>query len=212
MHAVAYTVWLAVIWTAYVAWGYPHLAGMSAGFSVAIGESCRFLIFTAPLFVIFQSRSPWRALGVRIPPGRWLIGGLLVAATWAAVSLFLASRIQHRTFNGVPEIAFWFTGFSTATVIEEVSFRGYFTQQLSRYGSRFAIVASSVLFVLIHFPGWYLLNLLPGYRAYLSHSLSILLLGVALGWLFLKCGSIWPGVILHAVNNLAAALTSAGGG
>lgn len=33
-------------------------------------------------------------------------------------------------------------------------------------------------------------------------SFEIFLMGVALAYIFEQCGSLWPGIMLHAINNI----------
>ncbi len=81
-----------------------------------------------------------------------------------------------------------------ATVIiapfsEEVIFRGFLQHFLERYWQDItkAVLVTSLGFAMIHLnPGWII---------------QIYLLGVILGYLAWKTGSIVPGLILHALNN-----------
>ena len=81
-----------------------------------------------------------------------------------------------------------------ATVIiapfsEEVIFRGFLQQFLEGYWQDItkAVLVTSLCFAMIHLnPGWII---------------QIYLLGVILGYLAWKTGSIVPGLILHALNN-----------
>ena len=71
---------------------------------------------------------------------------------------------------------------------EEIAFRGYLqTTLLSRRGPAVAIVASSVLFAVIHLDP----VRLP----------ALLVLGAVFGWLAWRSGSLWPAVAAHAANN-----------
>ena len=74
-------------------------------------------------------------------------------------------------------------------VFEEVAFRGFLLARLTPLlGTRDALLLQATLFAIIHvspvvFP---------------SH----FLIGLCLGWLRLRTGSLWPGVVLHAAWNL----------
>ena len=85
-----------------------------------------------------------------------------------------------------------------APLAEEVAFRGYVLSALrTRLPARAAVVGSAVLFAAMHldpvrFP-------------------AVLVLGLYLGWLAWRSGSIWPAVAAHAVNNGLGALVIAAG-
>ncbi len=81
-----------------------------------------------------------------------------------------------------------------APLTEEMVFRGFFQGQLEagyRDATR-AVVFSALLFMLLHFNPWW--------------ALQIYVLGMVLGYLTWRTGSIWPAVILHASNNMLAVL------
>lgn len=79
-----------------------------------------------------------------------------------------------------------------APFVEEVVFRGFFQGQLEQ-GFRDvtrAVLFSALLFTVLHFNPWW--------------SLQIYLLGMVLGYLAWRTGSIWPSFVVHAVNNSLA--------
>ncbi len=86
---------------------------------------------------------------------------------------------------------------STAVVpalIEEIALRGIIMQPLRRYGDWFAILASSLIFGLMH------CNLLQIPFAFIA--------GIAIGYAVIVTESVWTGVIIHFFNNaFAVALT-----
>ncbi len=76
----------------------------------------------------------------------------------------------------------------SAGVAEELFFRGYVQQRLvARLGAAGGIVIASVLFALAHFDP--------------HHSAFALAFGLFIGYVVLITGSIWPGILAHAVNN-----------
>nr|WP_251047073.1 CPBP family intramembrane glutamic endopeptidase [Hymenobacter sp. ISL-91] len=76
-------------------------------------------------------------------------------------------------------------------VLEEVLFRGVMLQGLLRHQRPWvAIGQQALLFGLIHFNP--------------AQSLSAFLIGLLLGWLCYRTGSLLPGIGIHALNNLLA--------
>lgn len=201
-----YVIWLFAGWTTYVAYIYPLLGDSSSLIRTAIGELFRLIIFVSPFLLIFRKWFPVVELRAELPSKSAMQTGLIVAIAWASASLIFAIIGLQKQYSGLPDIYFWLTGFSIATVIEEIVFRGYFVNQLLAFGSTAAIGLSSVIFVLIHYPGWLLLGTHATVHSFVTASASIFLLGVVLGILLIKTGSIWPCVMVHAANNLAAVL------
>ena len=85
---------------------------------------------------------------------------------------------------------------SVGPLVEELLFRGVLLSALiPRCGRWGAAVLSSLAFALAHLPGL-------GWAPFAVPAL--LLLALALAWLRLRSGSLWPGVVAHAVHNLVA--------
>jgi len=84
-----------------------------------------------------------------------------------------------------------FVGIITAPIIEEILFRGFIISALNRYKQAFAILTSIIFFSLAHFLGYgwgsviftFFWSLLPTY-------------------LYVKTKSIYPGILLHILNNI----------
>ncbi|MCL2508977.1 MAG: CPBP family intramembrane metalloprotease [Oscillospiraceae bacterium] len=71
---------------------------------------------------------------------------------------------------------------------EEFAMRGVIMQPLRRFGDRFALVISSMVFALMHG------NLVQIPFAFIA--------GIAIGYFTISTGTIWTGVIIHILNNL----------
>jgi membrane protease YdiL (CAAX protease family) len=70
---------------------------------------------------------------------------------------------------------------------EEFLFRGVVTNALLRYGPWVSVIGSAVIFALLHGINF----VLP----------AAFIVGLITAELFRRSGSVWPGVIVHAVNN-----------
>jgi membrane protease YdiL (CAAX protease family) len=105
----------------------------------------------------------------------------------------IARGMEFLTFSSPVEALLVILGaVLLAPLVEEIVFRGFFQGQLEQ-GYRDptkAILFSSLLFTILHFNPWW--------------SLQIYLLGVVLGYLAWRTGSIWPSFVIHAVNNSLA--------
>jgi sodium transport system permease protein len=79
-------------------------------------------------------------------------------------------------------------------IAEEWFFRGYLFRALeARSGAAATILLSSLAFAALHVFG--------AAGVMLPRLLPSLLMGLALGWLAWRSGSVWPGMLLHALNN-----------
>ena len=75
---------------------------------------------------------------------------------------------------------------------EEFAFRGVIMQPLRKYGDRFAIMVSAVLFGLVH--------------GNIMQMPFAIVAGVALGYAGIVTGSMWTGIIIHFLNNFLSLL------
>ena len=89
-------------------------------------------------------------------------------------------------------ILLFFTLAVVPAFVEELLFRGVVLSNLLPYGRTTAIIASGMLFGLMH------QNV--GQIFYATAA------GIVLGWIYVKTQSIWPGVLLHFVNNFLSVL------
>jgi len=82
---------------------------------------------------------------------------------------------------------------STAIVpalVEEFALRGVVMQSLRKFGDKFAVVISAIVFSIIH--------------ANFEQIPFALVCGLALGYVVIRTNSIWAGVLLHFLNNFWA--------
>ncbi len=73
-------------------------------------------------------------------------------------------------------------------LIEETVIRGIIMQPLRKYGDKYAIIASALLFAVMH-----------GNMVQIPYTV---IGGLLLGYLAVVTGSLWPSIILHFINNL----------
>ncbi len=81
-----------------------------------------------------------------------------------------------------------------AAVSEEITLRGYVMGNLRKYGEKFAILASSLVFAVMH--------------GNLVQAPFALIAGFGLGYLSIKTGTIWTGIAIHAANNFISVAIS----
>ncbi|GAA1988519.1 type II CAAX endopeptidase family protein [Isoptericola halotolerans] len=142
-------------------------------------------------------RTTWRWVGVGVVAGivAFLLKGFLNAGIIAVTGF--SSDPQGDYYDaaggGLLPLILTFVFLSVLTPIgEELFFRGVVTNALLRYGPVIGVVSSSVFFALVH-----------GINMALP---SALVVGIIAAEAMRRSGSIWPAVIVHAVNNLGLPL------
>lgn len=126
------------------------------------------------------------------------IGGAVATFTIASIALFLLSHLLH-----VPQLRmtdeFVHQGYRLPTlilciavqpgVIEELAFRGVILTGLQHVLSPWeSIFVSALMFMIIHLS-------VPSFP-------HLFVIGMALGWLRVQTGSLYPGMLLHFTHNL----------
>lgn len=168
------------------------------------------------LLVVDTGALDWRAMGVRRPDGRalaemasgalWAVPVILVTIPVAAV---LAALLPVTPVSPLPPagetggfVVNLLAGAVVAPVGEEILFRGFATTAWARdLGASRALVRGAVFFAVVH-----ILTISGGSA---PEAIGLAAIGfvtrvpvaLALGWLFLRRGSIWVPVGLHAVFN-----------
>ena len=190
-------------WTTWVLYGYPRvqlLDPRTVGYALA-NLIVRSVIWLVPalLFIRYMDdRSPIEYLRLVQNWRRGIWAGLIVAAVnfVGSVARFGMPHVQTDAIT-------WNTLLSTSCaigLIEEVPFRGLVLQKLEpQFGWLLANLASALLFVLIHAPGW---TSLGTWRA--GSAIVVFGLGFVFGVAFRVSGSLWSAVIAHSTNDFFA--------
>jgi membrane protease YdiL (CAAX protease family) len=131
-------------------------------------------------------------LGLLLPP----LGGLITQ--WLAHGHAVTQNVEQLGHSATPglRMALALMVVSIGPLVEEVLFRGaLLSALLQRLPVGASVAACVLLFGAVHLPGlhfkWYALP-------------DLMLLALALCWLRLKSGSLWPAVLAHGVNNAVA--------
>lgn len=146
-------------------------------------------------FALRLPASPRRALGLT---------ALALLAIWGA-SAALAPFLNATDEQGlVPDewdpsragafVAFFAVVTLVTPVVEELTYRGLGFSLLAPYGPAAAVLGTGVLFALAH-------GLVAGLPV-------LTVFGVAVAWLRARTGSVYPGMLLHAVFNGTALVVS----
>lgn len=131
--------------------------------------------------------------------GVWVGIGLLILSATVQLGLREVGVVQTqlqafawiRNVSSLEFVLLLIMAAGLAPIAEEFFFRGYvFGSYARRYSPATAGVLSSLLFAALHFN--------------LAALAPILVMGVALAWLYNVSGSLVPGIVAHGVNNAAA--------
>ena len=89
-----------------------------------------------------------------------------------------------------------------APIIEEFVFRGFLLTKLEKQMDGMqAVVMSAIVFTVLHFPGWILLSHMTPI-VLLMTSAQVFIFGFILGIIKRQSKSVYPGMVVHIINNL----------
>lgn len=162
------------------------------------------LIGSIFLFGVFRRRMPWTSLGLRPAPMLWWLvaffAGLIITPLAGMIALTIRLTLGLPLEN--PQLPFllpedlnlWgalsmiLLGGLVVPFAEELFFRGLIYSWIrDRLGVWMGIGISALIFGLIHLE--------------LSVAGTAFILGLLLAWIYERSGSLWPAVLIHAMNN-----------
>ncbi|NJN67699.1 MAG: CPBP family intramembrane metalloprotease [Chloroflexaceae bacterium] len=172
------------------------------------------------IYLFAARRSGWAALGLRSPPW-WMLAGTFVILPavllgFVGIVAIIGAVLGQPFENPQVELMSGGQAFDTpslvwilvliavlAPIAEEFFFRGMIYPLLRRWGSGVAILGSATIFAVVHF----IPIIFP----------LLFFVGIILGLLREKSGSITPGLVLHIMQNSIAVMAiseylSQGGG
>jgi len=171
-------------------------------------QSLRMLLWILPAaayLALLDRVGPLSFVRLTTRPRRILTAGCVIAA-YLITSAVIALLLQGAKFDNVLKLSSWqwanvLISTSFVAFAEEFLYRGFFFRKLRQWNSfHHANLMTSLLFLLIHWPGWLDLQGLHG--GLLPLSVSILIISLALGWLMEYTQSLWPPIVLHFANNI----------
>lgn len=179
------------------------IGSVSPGFGAFLGYVIQFTLVI--VFGLFQRK-------IRSPKGTRLLrfglakldfvivlwGTIMVLATGIVIepllNLFPATYLDQ--LGNIMSAGGWmmFTSIVVAPVMEEILFRGILQDALMRkYGVFIGIVIASAVFGIVH--------LIP------QQVVNAFMIGLVLGYIYYRTGSLWPVILIHCINNAISYFT-----
>ena len=199
---IKYFIMLVTIWTLYLLFLYDYISSIHLGY--VLTSLCKVSLFLLPILWITKLNG-LRSVGISYPNSNTFKIGFLVASIYLVVGTMLNIYVGGCSVMKLPDLRFWLFNFIISCLVEEIVFRGFIFQRLRSVSSfRLSAIISSILFLIIHFPGWIIFSM----ESWIVVSISIFILGIVLAYVKERTESVWACYIIHAFNNLAAHCTS----
>jgi ABC-2 type transport system permease protein/sodium transport system permease protein len=174
------------------------LIAIFGGLPLLIALFCRNQLKTS--YRLAWPRWPALLAGLLLGLGAWTWAHeLYLFGEWLGLNTIDETKIAQvrelvASFRQVPPWLVLATLAVTPGVIEELFFRGYLFSALRTQMSPLkTILLSALLFGVFH--------VLTGKSLLLERFLPTTLLGIMLGWVAWRSGSVWPGILMHVTHN-----------
>jgi membrane protease YdiL (CAAX protease family) len=133
--------------------------------------------------------------------GRMLALGFISSMIYITIAGFLAPSLGGGFKGFSPSLVYGLVAFAIAGFGEEIVWRGYIQTRLIAYsGTLKGLVATSLLFAILHFPVRYYQHSGVALEA-LASALLVLPVGLLFGYIMLKSQNIIPSSIFHLLTN-----------
>ena len=169
----------------------------------------KFMVWVVPatIYILWLERAnPLTAMKISTPiDKRGLLIGIGISLLYFVITLASEKFKSGRTLEPLLQASagVWLTMLAQvffSPISEEIMFRGFVLPHLSsRMAFWEANALQAALFTAIHWPNWIWVN---GFQPkVVALSISVLVIGLLLGWLLRRTNSIWPPVAVHIINN-----------
>jgi uncharacterized protein len=173
--------------------------------SIIVSAFFKFSIWVIPTFLYIKfidHKNPFEFLKFTTSLKKGLLWSfviIIIGGFYQCIALYFKLDIFKFSLPGLVSTVL------LTPVFEETLYRGFLYNKLREITSDWkANLAQSVLFVYIHVPGWIILQHMSA-KEMISSIVSIFILSLALGFLIKRTNSIYPSIVLHAVNNWISA-------
>jgi membrane protease YdiL (CAAX protease family) len=199
----AYLVSFYAVWSGYILLITPHFGG--GPLFLLLETLAKLAVWTCPVLIFIRyvdRQDPLAYLRLRQNTRRGVLYGLLFGTLVAAHLIGVRLLTGFHGFDLGFAWSQWINGVVLIGLTEEVVFRGLILQRLlavTRF--RWANLATSLLFVLIHFPRW----IRDGQLAFpgiVGAILYVFAFSYLQGFVLKKSGSLWSCFLVHAIGNL----------
>ncbi|TYQ16651.1 UNVERIFIED_CONTAM: hypothetical protein Cloal_3218 [Acetivibrio alkalicellulosi] len=202
---VGYTFLFFLVWTVYELLFRPQLAMFDTIFLMILHRGLKVLVWTVPVFIILKfvyKEAPLIVLRLTSNLKKGFKWGFLIGAIITAYLLIRSCLLGQFKLNLHINLEYLIGAVILIGITEEVVFRGFILQKLMEWNGFWrSNLITAVLFLLIHYPSWYMNQRLamPGV---LWNSIYLILFSMLQGYLLKKSKSLWSCMLVHSINNL----------
>lgn len=196
-----------LVWTLYAFFVSPTLKAQHS--PLYLYDVFKLLIWVLPAFVYLKlekidTLAYLKLKGRTNNAIKWTILISLAFVVYQLLGRLVIS--QEITFNPFFSLEKWIKGVILGGFTEEILFRGFFLQKIAKYIKfKFANIITAIIFLLIHFPGYFAMHQIPsGIFPKVALFSFLFLFSIVEGYVLRKSGSLWTCIVIHSITNFTS--------
>jgi len=196
------------VWTIYELVFSTNVYSNNDVLNIIVKNSIKYIVWTVPVFILLKyiyKTNPISYLKLNSNAIRGLIWGIVIGIFIVIYHVIRNYIMGDGKFDFNIDIYTWIHRIILIGLTEEIVFRGFILQKLQEgIEFKYANAISSVLFVLIHFPKWYMSGILSFEKItyFILSTAFVLGFGLLQGYVLKRTKSLWACMIIHSFNNL----------
>jgi len=196
-----------LLWTLYAFYISPPLKLQHS--ALYTFDIFKLLIWVAPVFIYLKYKriDALVYLKLKAPTKnaiKWTILISFIFIIYQIIGTLVVS--QQIRFNPFFELHYWIKGVLLVGITEEIAFRGFFLQEIAKHiDFKLANILTAILFLLIHFPGFFATHHFPpGVFLKICTFSFIFIFGIIEGYVLKKSESLWACIVIHSITDFMA--------
>lgn len=211
------SIYILMFFTVWTVYELNLLAGIYSNNAVLyniVRNSIKYIVWTVPVFILLRyvyNSDPVSYLKLDNNLAKGVIWGIAIGFLIVLYHVIRNYIMGDGSFNFNIDMYTWIHRIILIGITEEIVFRGFILQKLQeKLEFMYANIISSVLFLLIHFPGWYIRGILSYEKMtyFLAYAAFVLGFGLLQGYVLKRTKSLWACMIIHTLNNLITTIIS----
>lgn len=202
---VIYIVIFFIIWAIYEIGIAPYIENnYSENILVFSKLIIKLFVWIIPVFLylkFYDKVNPLSYLKLKDNIKQGLIGAIILSLFFITYSGIRAYLIGNIRLDLNLSINTWINAIIFVGFTEEILFRGFFLKKIwDKSSFKKAMIVSSLLFVFIHYPIWFVRGKLI-FPNLISSSIYVFAVGILEAYIFKKTDSLWSCIISHSIHN-----------
>ena len=198
---IGYLVLFYLAWTIKELWLIEYIYSFGEIISPLLEALVKSLIWIVPAWIyikLYLHSIPISFLKMNVNVKKGLLWGIFLSLLLGAFLILEAYLFNGVSFHFSLSFDDYLNTLLMAGLAEEIVFRGLILQELDKRITFWkANLITALLFLVIHYPIWIYNDIILQFGSHIY----VFIIGLLLGFVYKKTGSLWSVIILHAFHN-----------